>query len=286
MIIDAHSHAWERWPYSPEVPDPATRGRAEELLWEMEANAVAKAILICAAIGGNTDNNRYATAMAERSGGRLLAFVDVDSRWLPTHHTPGAAGRLRHAIATYRPLGITHYLHEDADPGWLVGADGKAFLAAASDAGVILSLACGPSQMPVVCEAARRFPELPILLHHLVRVRAGSAQSSTQLEAVLAGARCPNLHVKVSGFGYGVDDGWDYPCAPMLPIVRAIAGAYGPGRLVWGSDHPVSRRYMTYRQTLEIVRRHCDFLSADDCAAVLGGTMARLLDEAARRTGG
>ena len=37
---------------------------------------------------------------------------------------------------------------------------------------------------------------------------------------------------------------------------------------------------MTYRQSLEAFRTHCDFVSAADRTAVLGGTLRSLLDRA------
>ena len=45
MIFDAHCHAWEHWPYQPQVPDAHSRARAERLLWEMDQAGVEKAIL-------------------------------------------------------------------------------------------------------------------------------------------------------------------------------------------------------------------------------------------------
>ena len=35
MIIDSHTHAWLKWPYQPQVPDEESRGKAEQLLYEM-----------------------------------------------------------------------------------------------------------------------------------------------------------------------------------------------------------------------------------------------------------
>lgn len=271
MIVDAHCHAWAEWPYQPALPDRG-RGAVERLLVEMDAAGVDRAVLIPASIGENPDNDAYVFAAAGQSGGRLIAFADADSRWQPSHQQPGAADRLHRLVARFRPAGVTHYMHEDADPGWLESPDGAAFLAAMEAHGLVLSLACGPAQVPAVARAAARVPRLPVLLHHLGRVRAGDAAA---LRPVLAAAACPNIHVKLSGLGYGVDDGWDYPLPAMQPVVRALHEAYGPQRLLWGSDWPVASRYMTYRQTLEIVRRHCPFLS--DMPAILGGNMARLL---------
>ena len=41
MIVDAHCHAWATWPYQPPVPDPESRGRIEQLLFEMDQNGVS-----------------------------------------------------------------------------------------------------------------------------------------------------------------------------------------------------------------------------------------------------
>ena len=63
----------------------------------------------------------------------------------------------------------------------------------------------------------------------------------------------------------------------MRWVVRALYDAIGPWRLLWGSDYPVSRRYMTYRQTLDMVRRHHDGIPEEDVGIILGGALDRLL---------
>src|SRR6185312_714491 len=102
-------------------------------------------------------------------------------------------------------------------------------------------------QVPVVARAAGRHPGLTVLIHHLGRAKAGDRAA---LQAVLTAAAAPNVYVKVSGFGYGYDPGraWDFPYVAMQEVVRALRDGYGADRLVWGSDYPVVRRFMTYRQ--------------------------------------
>ncbi len=94
----------------------------------------------------------------------------------------------------------------------------------------------------------------------------------------------PNIHVKLSGFGYALPEGWNFPCQPALPIARALYEHYGAQRLCWGSDYPVSQRYMTYRQSLEIVRTHCRFIPDADMQRVLGGSFRALLERQPRST--
>ena len=273
-IVDAHCHAWRRWPYEPAVPDPG-RGGPANLLWEMDRVGVARAVVICAAIGDNPDNAGDVAAAARESGGRLVPFADLDCRWHATHRMPGARARLDALCARLPLKGVTHYMRETDDAEWLLGTDGRDMLAALVERGLILSLACGPLQADAIARAALAFPTLPILIHHLWRVREGETAA---LAGASAAARAPNLFVKLSGHGYGRDDGWEYPLPGMQRNVRALVEAYGPRRFVWGSDWPVSTRYMTYRQTLEIVRRHGPHLTPDERADILGGTMTRLLD--------
>ena len=278
MIFDAHCHAWDRWPYKPEVPDPEGRGRAENLLWEMDSAGVPRAIVICASIAGNPENNAYAFGHAATAAGRLIPFADADSRWWPHHHTPGAAKRLTEIVARFKPRGITHYMNEEADASWLLSPDGLAFAETAAGHRLILSLACGPFQVPTVAKLAERVPTLPILLHHLARVRADVPRADSGLNHVLAAAKQPNLFVKVSGFGYGLArDPWDFPLPAMLEIFHAIYDVYGPERMMWASDYPVVNRFMTYRQSLEMVRSKCPFVTAADLDLILGGTIERLL---------
>ena len=57
MIIDSHCHAWTRWPYQPPVPDDEYRGKIEQLIHEMDLNSVDQAVLVCAQIDYNPENN-------------------------------------------------------------------------------------------------------------------------------------------------------------------------------------------------------------------------------------
>ncbi len=283
MILDAHCHAWARWPYDPPVPDPDSRGRVEQLLWEMDQNGVSRAVVICAGLRDNADNNDYAASAARSSGGRLVAFADVDSPLvgIPPH------GRRTRPVPWTRstgcaPLGITHYVDEEADPDWLLGEEGDACLRLLAERGVILSLACGPLQVPAVARAAERHPTLAILLHHLGRPRAGD---SAALKAVLSAGGCAEYLRQGVGLRLWRVEGWDYPYPAMQVVVRALLEGFGAERLCWGSDYPVVRRFMTYRQALEIVRSHCAFLTPDERGAVLGGTITGLLAARGRARG-
>lgn len=276
-IIDSHCHAWEKWPYRPPVPDPEQRGRVEQLLYEMDRHGVDEAVVICAQIEHNAANNAYVADQVARYPGRLHQFADVDSVWSPTYHRPGAAERLRRAAGQWPIAGFTHYLARDEDGSWLHEAEGLAFLEAAAELRLIASLACYPHQQPAIRRVAERFPSVPILCHHLGMVEVGPDEGDGGLQQVLASARVPSICVKLSGFAYASQVGWDYPYHDTHELVRAEYEHFGPGRMCWGSDYPVVRNYMTYRQALEAFRTHCTFVADQDKEMILGGTLGGLL---------
>ena len=46
--------------------------------------------------------------------------------------------------------------------------------------------------------------------------------------------------------------------------------------MMWGSDMPNVERFCTYRQSLDYVRRYCEFLIGHEMDLILGGNAARL----------
>jgi predicted TIM-barrel fold metal-dependent hydrolase len=98
------------------------------------------------------------------------------------------------------------------------------------------------------------------------------------LKAILESAARPNIHIKLSGFHYAAPIGWEYPHAASRYIVRALYDHFGPERLHWGSDYPVVRWAMTYRQALEVIRTHCvDIIPSPAMDRVLGSSLHDLL---------
>lgn len=282
MIIDSHCHAWERWPYEPMVPDFYSRARFEQLLQEMDMNHVDQAFLVCAGIEHNPQNNDYIAQMTRLYPGRILQVADIDCSWSDTYHTPGAAERLRQAAARWPLVAFTHYLQEEDDGSWLYAKEGLAFFETAVALKLIASIACGPHHHAALHKVAEQFPQLPILIHHLGHPGVGNAD---KLQQVLASAAYENIGVKVSGFYYSTRQAfWDFPYADSIrEIVRPLYETFGPQRLYWGSDYPVCRQFMTYRQALECFRSHCGFISDADQALILGENLQRLLTTAGTR---
>jgi predicted TIM-barrel fold metal-dependent hydrolase len=278
VIVDSHCHAWTTWPYDTSVPDPESRGRIEQLVFEMDRNGVDKAVLICARIDFNPENNEYVAESAKRYAGRIVPFPDVDCVWSPEYHTPGAPGRLQAAVDRWGIAGFTHYVG-DVNGGWLLSAEGSEFFRLAAERDLIASLAVSPAWFEDIATMAAANPTLPILLHHQAMVRAVDGLDSDDLKALEKLSAQPNVNVKVSGFYYGSAEKAEYPYPEQAAVFQRIYRAFGARRLTWGSDYPVSPWVAcTYAQTLDVVRKHCPFVSETDLPWIMGDTMNALLE--------
>jgi len=63
----------------------------------------------------------------------------------------------------------------------------------------------------------------------------------------------------------------EYPYPEAQEIVRWAVEQFGADRVLWGSDYPPTLNSSTYRQLIDVVRRHCPFLTPAQKDQILGG---------------
>lgn len=68
----------------------------------------------------------------------------------------------------------------------------------------------------------------------------------------------------------------DYPYLEAQKLVKHLIDAFGPEKLVWGSDIPNVERYCTYAQSLTYITKYCNFLSDSDKELMLGKNVLRI----------
>ncbi len=73
----------------------------------------------------------------------------------------------------------------------------------------------------------------------------------------------------------GLDSEYPFPRWQTEVFQRAVQ-TVGASKIMWGLDGPWSLRFLTYRQALDVIRGHCDFLSTEEKALVLGENAKRI----------
>jgi L-fuconolactonase len=119
-------------------------------------------------------------------------------------------------------------------------------LAAVAEAGLVYDLLVKPHQLAAAVEAARRLPGCTFVLDHLGKPPIASGELQPWADAVRLLASLPNTVCKLSGMVTEADRSWNVE--DLKPYADTVLDAFGPERLMFGSDWPVCRLAATYAE--------------------------------------
>jgi L-fuconolactonase len=136
--------------------------------------------------------------------------------------------------------------------------------------GGVVEFLVRPDQLPAVRRVAVRHPQTTIVLCHL---GLGGGEPDADWERnVRAIARSPHVAAKVSG----VVSTADHDEHRLVRAVGVALDAFGPYRLAFGSDWPMSARVAPYRDVIARTAGALPTLRSAEATALWGGTASRL----------
>lgn len=282
-VVDAQLHGWEA--DRPGRPWSAAYGRSDavearnrahhaahpvgysELLAWMEGAGVDAALLVTSAVYG-TDNS-YALEAVTRHPARFGVVGRVD----PT------APDLEHLVAECRArglLGIRLVIGSEAERAAFRAGRFEGLFRLCALHRIPLCV-FPPGLLPELHPLAAALPELPLVIDHLGLGQPPLMDAATdpfaQLPDLLALARHPNVSVKLTGAP--VLSRQPYPFPDLWPHLHRVLDAFGPERVMWGSDATRTAPLVGYREALAYLR-DSDQLSTAEKALVLGGSLQRI----------
>jgi L-fuconolactonase len=261
VIVDAHHHLWQR-PYD-WMTDGYERLRRPFGLDDLRAATDGLGVTATVAVQADT---------TERETRDLLAVpVDAVVGWVDLT-APDVAGRLAE-LHHPRLVGIRHTVQSEPDPEWLLRDDVRRGLRAVAASGLRYDLLLVPHQLPAAIRLARELPELPLVLDHGAKppiAHGGWEPWSSDLGELAA---CEQVHCKLSGLV--TEAHWDRWRGQVDRYADRLLEAFGPRRLMFGSDWPVCTVAATYAEVLELAQAAIAPLSPAERAEVLGGTARR-----------
>ncbi|NEW70960.1 amidohydrolase family protein [Streptomyces rhizosphaericus] len=173
-----------------------------------------------------------------------------------------------------RLVGLRHQVQDEPDPRWLDREDARRGLAAVADAGLVYDLLVTPRELPAAIDAVRELPQLRFVLDHAAKPPVASGERDPWGWQLAALAALPNVDCKLSGLVTEAD--WDcWKPEQVLPYAWHVLDAFGPGRVLFGSDWPVCVLAATYDEVVALAERATLRLGEGERAAVFGGNAAR-----------
>ena len=265
-IIDPHVHMWThdaKYPWAKETANPPKNEASLEMLMDlMKANGVERTVLV-QYIGYRWDNSYVADALK-----RFPAIFHGVSRVNPQN--AGSPDHLS-SLAGQGFRGVRISPGGDAGGDWIRGPLMPPLWKRAEQLKQPMVVLTAITRMPDLQPLIERHPDLTVVIDHMGDC---PVDQPGELEKLIALARYPKVFVKVS-------HSWslskqEYPWADTFEHVKRLHAAFGPQRLMWGTDWPVCLTHGSYAKSLTVIRDEMKFLNDDDRSWILSKTIERI----------
>jgi L-fuconolactonase len=275
MIIDSHVHFWHYnavehgW-----IPDSwaALRRdfRADDLAPELARTGVDGCIAVQA-----SQTLGETRALLDLAG--THAFILGVVGWVPLV-APGldaALDRLHAHSQGQKLCGFRHIIQSEPDEAFMRREDFNRGLRVLTRRGLAYDLLIHERQLPEAIALVDRHPEQTFILDHLAKPRIAAGEREPWATRLRELARRPHVSCKLSGLVTEADvSRWS--AQTLRPYIDLALEAFGPARILFGSDWPVCLAGTSYRQWKDLVDEVLTGLSETERLAILGGNTRRL----------
>ncbi|WP_329268046.1 amidohydrolase family protein [Streptomyces sp. NBC_01451] len=273
-IVDAHHHVWDLSVRDQDwiaEDSPLRRDfTLEDLRPEARAAGVDRTILV-QTITVPEETPEFLALAAEQE---LIAGVVGWTDLTRTDIADELAG-LRELPGGQYLKGIRHQVQGEPDPEWLLRPDVRRGLAAVAEADLVYDLVVLPHQLPACVRAAEALPHLTFALDHLGKPPVAGARLEPWATAVRTLAAFPNTVCKLSGLVTEADPA-SWTLDDLRPYADTVLDAFGPGRLMFGSDWPVCTLAASYGQVVSLAEELTASLDKSEREQVFTGTATRV----------
>ena len=272
MIIDSHQHVWDLtsadYPWlGPELSPINRTIDLAECLPSMSAAVVGGTVLVQAA--DNAEDTEHLIRTADEHP-QVVGIV----AWVPLDRPDVAARMLADSGSDRRVVGVRNLLHARPDPAWVVSERVDEGLGVLEAAGKTFDYVTGgPAALVHLPVISSRHPDLPIVIDHLGKPPIGRAAAARAewLGLLRTAAENPRVFAKVSGLYSSVGDLGQWTVDAVRPFFDDALDVFGPSRLMFGSDWPISLLAGGYERTWSAVTELTAGLDAGERDAILGG---------------
>ena len=248
--VDAHHHVWDlgvrkqSWMVGSAM-DPIRRDFLVDDLAPLAAAADVTQTVLVQTVGLAAETPEFlAVASSNDLVAGVVGWVDLTADDVED----ALAGLLGRPDGQWLK-GIRHQVHDEPDVEWLNRPDVRRGLAVVAEAGLAYDLLTKAPHLPAAVETVRALPELSFVVDHISKPVIGE-----DLEPWATGLRDlaaqPNVTCKLSGMV--TEASWtDWKVADLKPYADVVLEAFGPDRVMFGSDWPVCLLAATYGQVVD-----------------------------------
>ncbi len=171
-------------------------------------------------------------------------------------------------------VGFRHIVQVELDPEFMLDPAFQSGLQLLGQRGYSYDLLVFPHQLSQAIETVKRNPDVTFVLDHLAKPYIKTGDYDLWSHSIHSLASFPNVACKISGMVTEADWAtWTYD--DLLPVMETALEAFGPRRLLFGSDWPVCLLAAEYDAVLDVVQRFISTLSESEKAGIMGDNAVR-----------
>lgn len=272
--MDAHHHLWDLgargqpWLMPERMRSIRRDFHVADLKAAVSASGVASTVLVQVLNDAAETAELLGVAQDCPLIAGVVGWADIERSDLPDQLD---------ALRRRGPLvGIRHQLQAEPAPAqWLRSPQVGAGLRALAAAGLPFDLMLRPEQFDAALDAARAHPEMIFVVDHLGKPPIDSGALAPWAHGLRRLAGEPNVSAKLSGLVTVADlDRWQV--SDLRPYVDVALEAFGPSRLMFGSDWPVCLLAATYDEVVRAIETLLADLTVEERRDIWSATARRV----------
>ncbi len=270
MQVDAHQHFWRLargdygWLSAADHPTIYRDFGPDDLSPLMSAAGVERTILVQAAPTAAETRFLLQLAGVVDFVAGVVGWVDLES--------PTSAETISELARDAKLVGLRPMLQDLDDDLWILRPSLAPALAAMTRARLRFDALVKPRHLPHLARFIGANPDLPVVIDHGAKPEISRGDIAGWRSNLIQIARSTDAGCTLAAPAPAAGPGWS--ADTLKPCVDVLLDAFGPDRLMWGSDWPVVNEagsYAAWRAAAETLTAH---LSDGDRALIFGGTAA------------
>jgi L-fuconolactonase len=273
-IVDAHHHLWDLdvrdQDWTRGLPEIRRSFHAAELEPLAAAAGVVESVLVQTVVVADETPEMLAIADGSALIQGVVGWVDLTAPDVAERIAALRAGRGGGYLR-----GIRHQVQGEPDGDWLIRTDVLRGLDALAAAGLVYDFVVRADQLPSCVRVARARPDVGFVLDHCGKPAIAAGEIDAWAAGIRELGRLENVSCKLSGLVTEADHG-AWTTADLRPYADTVLEAFGPARLMFGSDWPVCTLAAPYARVLESAHELTAGLGPAEREMVFAGTATRV----------
>jgi L-fuconolactonase len=272
MKIDAHHHFWR---YNTDefgwIDESMQRIRRDflprDLVEELQATGIDGVVSVQAR--QSLEETEWLLSLAAEND-----FIKGVVGWVPLAD-PYIREHLARLSKNKKLKAVRHVVQAEPDDQFLSRKDFNLGIAALAEFEFVYDILILERQLPQAIEFIDRHPEQIFVLDHAAKPRIKENLIDDWARQMCQLGRRPNVYCKISGMVTEADS-QTWTVEQLKPYWDMVLAAFGPERVMFGSDWPVCLVACEYARWYETVLDLASYLSPSEQAQLFGETASRV----------